>query len=502
MVKWSAIQTLLEDDPSDVLILLDCCASGTANACEGVGVNELISACAWNETANGVGPYSFTSALVIELRRLSQKTLFSVGELYRNIFWRTQSRMPEDVRQEGRERERHPAPIHLVLTQDAIPRSIQLSVRQERSQIAMDKTRTETNADENQMGSIIGESLFFPRGTTTSRHPTEDDYIPEPAVQQSRKQALIDKSKVPRLAFAIRLRDTFTPGEDIKGLFLQWLRDMPTIAEEVKVEAGFDAFSTLVIVSLPVAFCAYLSRDPAIISLGPIISGNRVSADIGSLVANPLLDPLSRTLSPSLQPVNTQLHPEISSGGSGLRLVVPEISKSEPGKGKILEICGEQSEYPFMPFPSSTITSDKTALQSFSTNTTISLTPIATRNPLQTLGGEAVAQYEFTQTGLKFMGNVKGTKIMVTQVTSKTSQYTSEYHQARDKEHHQSQGQGKQDKGFINQSGVQFCQSVTDSEIEVNQSGGEEDFYAIRQDAIEVEGDAIGGSFITHQRVW
>ncbi|KAE9379701.1 hypothetical protein N431DRAFT_553822 [Stipitochalara longipes BDJ] len=79
IVKWSGIQTVLEEAPCDVLILLDCCASGVANTCEGNGVNEVISACAYNAIANGVGPYSFTSALVIELRRLSKKAVFSVG---------------------------------------------------------------------------------------------------------------------------------------------------------------------------------------------------------------------------------------------------------------------------------------------------------------------------------------------------------------------------------------------------------------------------------------
>jgi hypothetical protein len=38
--------------------------------------------------------------------------------------------MPEEMPEEGREAERHPAPIHLVLTQDSqAPRSILLSVR-------------------------------------------------------------------------------------------------------------------------------------------------------------------------------------------------------------------------------------------------------------------------------------------------------------------------------------------------------------------------------------
>lgn len=82
IIDWRGIQTILEQSPCDVLILLDCCASGTANSFEGKGVNEVISACAYNETANGVGQFSFTNALAIELRRLSGTPSFSVGQPY------------------------------------------------------------------------------------------------------------------------------------------------------------------------------------------------------------------------------------------------------------------------------------------------------------------------------------------------------------------------------------------------------------------------------------
>jgi hypothetical protein len=129
MVKWGAIQSFIEESPNDALILLDCCASGTANTSEGSGVTEIITACAWNQIANGVGEYSLTNALVVELQLLSPRRSFSVGELYRTVFLRTQSRQPTMRTEDGRHLERHPAPIHLVLTQDTLrPRSIQLSV--------------------------------------------------------------------------------------------------------------------------------------------------------------------------------------------------------------------------------------------------------------------------------------------------------------------------------------------------------------------------------------
>jgi hypothetical protein len=51
---------------------------------------------------------------------------------------------------------------------------------------------------------------------------------------------------------------------------------MPAVAEEVKTEAGFDSFSSLLVVSMPIWISAYLSYDPAVISLGPIKSSNRI----------------------------------------------------------------------------------------------------------------------------------------------------------------------------------------------------------------------------------
>jgi len=50
-----------------LLLLLDCCHGGSANTNESIGVTEVISSCPYNSNANGVGPYSFTHALVLEL---------------------------------------------------------------------------------------------------------------------------------------------------------------------------------------------------------------------------------------------------------------------------------------------------------------------------------------------------------------------------------------------------------------------------------------------------
>jgi hypothetical protein len=48
------------------------------------------------------------------------------------------------------------------------------------------------------------------------------------------------------------------------------------VAQQVRVEAGFDSFSSLLIVSIPISLSAYLSYNPAVSCLGPITSSNLV----------------------------------------------------------------------------------------------------------------------------------------------------------------------------------------------------------------------------------
>jgi hypothetical protein len=184
--------------------------------------------------------------------------------------------MPEDMPEEGREAERHPAPIHLILTQDSrAARSILLSVR---AQPNYDIQRA-LGADD---GYDNSQSLL---SNKKSGKAADDVSEPGPFLSSQLEPipgkhiSIPRAARVPRLAFAIRLRDTFRPGEQLQHLFLDWLRNMPAIAEEVQIEAGFDSFSTLLIVSLPIAISSYLPRNDAVISLGPITSMNKIPCD-------------------------------------------------------------------------------------------------------------------------------------------------------------------------------------------------------------------------------
>jgi hypothetical protein len=291
-VKWSGIQNVLEEAESDVLLLLDCCHSGTANTNEGHGVTELISAGDYNTKANGVGLYSFTNALILELEALAWKLRFSTAELYNNIFCRIQLRMPDD----DSNTERHPAPIHIVLTNDShYKRSIHISklpVSASSPQKANDLTPSDTvKASAN--GDIDSE---IQSGTTSPGFRTV--VKAKPTTEHSIKCS----TKVPRLALAIRFVENFRADECATELLVEWLRSFPLVAEQVKIEAAFDSFSSLWVVSIPISLYAYLKHHPAVTCLGPITSSNNVIAVNESPIEaiNPQAEPKSEELFPLL----------------------------------------------------------------------------------------------------------------------------------------------------------------------------------------------------------
>lgn len=241
----------MEQAQSDVLVLLDCCHAGTANSNEGNGVTELIAACSYGEKTNTRGSYSFTGALEQELRELSKLPSFSIGNLYHNIFCRIQSRFIN----QGQE---NPAPVYLPLTQEdpRFPRSIRLSVHKERQNGAPSVSSQSTD-----------EHSYEVKAPGTNAIPAEAPF---------QSSSCIQSEVTPRIAFAIRLKEDFNVGELSSDLFLEWLRNLPASVAEVKIEAGFNSFSSLLIVSVPVCISIYMPKDPAVISLGPITSLNQV----------------------------------------------------------------------------------------------------------------------------------------------------------------------------------------------------------------------------------
>jgi hypothetical protein len=159
--------------------------------------------------------------------------------MYKRIFFRTQCRMPEELYEDGTERERHPAPIHLVLTQAGpVPRGIQLPgpVRPQYpgkplasvpNHALSDLHETSGSSSSNQTDAPVSGAVMSVPGETCTLPPAS------PHAEVAQQSPL--GPKTPRLIFAVRLRDTLKPGEDMVEYFTEWIRNFPTIADEMKV---------------------------------------------------------------------------------------------------------------------------------------------------------------------------------------------------------------------------------------------------------------------------
>ncbi|KAH8587443.1 hypothetical protein B0O99DRAFT_494001, partial [Bisporella sp. PMI_857] len=263
-VKWNGIQHALEEAESDVLLLLDCCASGTANTDTGNGVTELIAACGFNTVANPVGKFSFTHALITELELLKDVPSFTVGSLYNKILCRIQNWMPA-----GREMQR--PPLHVVLTQNQrLPRSIQLSRIRPSAETYL---KDSTNQMNTQSLPSRGASLAISDSSFSTFSGSSLPASSASSTTSLNSQPLIS----PRIAISIRLKETLEISDFQTDSFADWLGMMPVLAEQVKIEAGFTSFSTLIIATIPVDMWCYVQHHPAITLIGLVKSSNLVS---------------------------------------------------------------------------------------------------------------------------------------------------------------------------------------------------------------------------------
>jgi hypothetical protein len=281
-VKWSGIQNTLEESHSDVLILLDCCASGVCTTDEGNGVTELIAACAYNAIANGVGPFSFTHALISRLRILASLPYFTIGFLYNALFTEIQSWRIEDSRYKK-------APIHLVLSQNnERPRSIRLSSRLRLLKRSFGGTSSDAQGYlEGPLSSLSFNAISSSSSAVPPHYQissSDNTSAPSQTTTSSKRESglwlspsptsSMELPEYPRLLFSIRIQEDVRSTDLSIEMFTDWLRDVPVSSCLVRVEAGFASDSTILMVSMPAAMVAYLPSDPAIIMLGVVRSKN------------------------------------------------------------------------------------------------------------------------------------------------------------------------------------------------------------------------------------
>ncbi|KAK4141837.1 uncharacterized protein C8A04DRAFT_30528 [Dichotomopilus funicola] len=118
VIRWSSIQQFFENTRSDALLLMDCAYYPTHAKSRGLGMLELIAACAGEDHVELLGRSAFTRALATQLRkRIGQpfKEPFSAAELHAKLV----SLYPEIAQERHPERE--------VVTRFPMPLSMQVS---------------------------------------------------------------------------------------------------------------------------------------------------------------------------------------------------------------------------------------------------------------------------------------------------------------------------------------------------------------------------------------
>lgn len=232
-------------------------------------MTELLAACAFNNIANGVGPYSFTHALISQLRKLAHLPFFTVGYLYNLLFAKIQSLEIDDV-------SRKKPPIHLVLTQDRrLPRSIQISPRRLHSRL----NRNPNALISERVPQSNSESNFDPALVEQDAHSSQSSQMSSGVFSpdsdgESSSSSITQIPEYPRILLSIRVSESIKPSELSPDLFADWLRTIPMFTKSVRVEAGFASDSTLLMVSVPIALVRYLPEDHAIKMLGITRSPN------------------------------------------------------------------------------------------------------------------------------------------------------------------------------------------------------------------------------------
>ena len=256
-VQWHALQVNLEQAESDVLILLDCCAAGSAMSdCTGPGTKEMLVACGFETWTPGVGVDSFTSSLIEELSSLRSRGPFTVavlhGAITRNIIEKSDQRVINGLSRGTK------SPLHYRLTKERWKRSIEL-------------------APLNEEGEISGDPPSPYPGTPTV---TEDYSMPGLEYDESGLAEFFpDKGfKYPKALLTITLENNQWLHEDA---WISWLKSIPALVRHANIEAEFAGLSSVLLISVPIPIWDLMDDHPAIQFVAFIKSNNRLSSATG-----------------------------------------------------------------------------------------------------------------------------------------------------------------------------------------------------------------------------
>ena len=301
-IKWLGIQNMLEQAESDVLILLDCCAGASSTAEAGNGVTEVIAACGFETWTPGVSEHSFTRSLVDELRYWCGKPSNSVAMLHMRVLASMKHWKPRSSRTSNDERRK--TPIHSLLTNQGHSRSIQLMPLQLKLPFLTELPGSPAETPSSQSpGSDSGS-------------PGVDDGMDLDSSQSSTSHVRSDPTfRAPKVLISLSLEEDQWLSSNA---WAEWLAYIPAKVETACVEGVYRSYSTLVLLSLPVATWDMLPNDPAVNFIGFVRSEN--------LLQNALMEELLGQCS-----ITGQAHPLPTSSDTPLkRMYMTGEMPSEP----------------------------------------------------------------------------------------------------------------------------------------------------------------------------
>ncbi|KAL8818212.1 MAG: hypothetical protein Q9191_007989 [Dirinaria sp. TL-2023a] len=261
-IQWFGLQTMLEQAKADVLLLLDCCAAASSATGSGNGVTEIIAACGFEAWAPGVGQHSFTRSLIDELKYLHRGSPFSTSFLHNKVLSRVKYWKPRYA-PEATHHEMRKSPIYIVVLNETRPRSIVLeSLKQPFRTNAVSKASSSSSLSPaiafSSLSSCEGEASTAETALESSNSSIGDVW---PDGGFSHPKVLI--------SVALEEEQWLSPHQ-----WTDWMRSIPALVKQAKVEGVYKSDSTLLLVSLPIAVWNLVPPHPAILFVGFLRSQN------------------------------------------------------------------------------------------------------------------------------------------------------------------------------------------------------------------------------------
>ena len=222
MIEWFSIQCQLEKSPSDVVLILDCCFAGSADATSLNANIHVLSACGRENDTISPGDWSFTSRLVEVLKDWSERS-FTIAQLHAELL---------NMRTLIGYRKLRRSPQHYI--QDKNKCSVRVA----------------------RIFSLDSENPSLTPGWSSS-----EESLPLPP-----------SAKEPRVLFSVSVDGS---AKEDPLAWLEWLRShMPDYIRAVNLEGLFGSHSTLGIFSIPVRAWGYIPDNAAYSFIGFTTTSN------------------------------------------------------------------------------------------------------------------------------------------------------------------------------------------------------------------------------------